>query len=148
MADALPFCPDSPRTRNFQRSFTRRRMNSCIKLNAARRPPRRYARQRPRPWPSWSGGPLDWWRIPHPPTTSSFIAATHPCWPNRWRSSSRLPVSFWPHWSRPLPRRQSLDYQGIVSPSQRVKVPVGPSGPSRASRTGSSAPSSTVPVPS
>src|SRR6201985_1164545 len=43
---------------------------------------------------------------------------------------------------------QLLDYQGIVSPSQRVKVPVGPSGPSSASRTGSRAPSSTVPVPS
>ena len=40
-----------------------------------------------------------------------------------------------------------LRHQGIVSPSQRVNAPVGPSRPSRATRTASRAPSSTVSVP-
>ena len=38
-------------------------------------------------------------------------------------------------------------HQGMVSFSQRVNPPVGPSGPSRATRTASRAPSSTVSVP-
>ncbi len=38
-------------------------------------------------------------------------------------------------------------HHGMVSPSQRVNVPVGPSGPSSATRTASRAPSSTVSVP-
>ncbi len=38
-------------------------------------------------------------------------------------------------------------HHGIVSFSQRVNLPVGPSSPSRARRTGSRAPSSTVRVP-
>ena len=41
----------------------------------------------------------------------------------------------------------SSDHHGIVSPSQRVKVPVGPSRPIRATRTASRAPSSSVSVP-
>ena len=44
-------------------------------------------------------------RIPRPQTISSFITATHPCWRNRWKSSSRPPLSSLPHWSRPQPRR-------------------------------------------
>lgn len=48
-ADALRSYPDSRRPRNFQRWYTRRRTNSCTRQNAARQPPRRYARQRPRP---------------------------------------------------------------------------------------------------
>src|ERR1700722_9444427 len=39
------------------------------------------------------------------------------------------------------------NHHGIVSPSQRVNVPVGLSGPSSATRTASRAPSSTVSVP-
>jgi hypothetical protein len=40
-----------------------------------------------------------------------------------------------------------LHHHGIVSFSQRVNLPVGPSGPSSATRTASRAPSSTVSVP-
>jgi hypothetical protein len=39
------------------------------------------------------------------------------------------------------------NHHGIVRFSQRVNVPVGPSGPSSATRTASRAPSSTVSVP-
>jgi hypothetical protein len=42
---------------------------------------------------------------------------------------------------------ESLHHHGIVSFSQRVNLPVGPSGPSSATRTASRAPSSTVSVP-
>src|ERR1700733_5009554 len=44
-------------------------------------------------------------------------------------------------------RALDLNHHGIVSPFQRVNVPVGPSGPSSATRTASRAPSSTVSVP-
>src|SRR5476649_684861 len=44
-------------------------------------------------------------------------------------------------------RALDLNHHGIVSPFQRVNVPVGPSGPSIATRTASRAPSSTVSVP-
>src|ERR1700693_3373462 len=44
-------------------------------------------------------------------------------------------------------RAPDLNHHGIVSPFQRVNVPVGPSGPSNATRTASRAPSSTVSVP-
>ena len=83
-------------------------MRCCTRPNGARRPPRRYARQRPRPSPLSSAKPLGWRRAPRPPTTSSFITATHPCWRNRSKSSSRPPLSFLPHWSRPSRPRTAL----------------------------------------
>src|SRR5476649_1104813 len=54
--------------------------------------------------------------------------------------------------SRPLrrslrTRAPYVNHHGLVSPFQRVNVPVGPSGPSIATRTASRAPSSTVSVP-
>jgi hypothetical protein len=44
-------------------------------------------------------------------------------------------------------RLERLRHPGIVPPSQRVNVPVGPSRPSSVTRTTSQAPSSTVSVP-
>jgi hypothetical protein len=43
--------------------------------------------------------------------------------------------------------RRTLLHQGIVAPFVPEKVPVGPSGPSMATRTASRAPCSTVSVP-